>query len=306
MVAAVTNQVVAYRARNLVNGKHYIGVTKRGLGRREHEHRYAARTGSDFLLHKAIRKYGDEAFVFEVIFDFDGDYELAMLYEAEAVEKERPAYNLVPGGLNRVGQFSEETLTKMRNARKGIPSGRKGVPMPEEQRLRMIGQKRSAEARAAMSAAAKQRPSPMVGKKHTAEAKAKMAVANRGRVGYWAGRKRPGLGAKVSAALKGRASWNKGLPMPEETKRRVSAAKTGVKQPQTAAILAARAVNFEKMRRSRMKAVVCLNDGRVFESAKAAGDFYGVDGRIVARIAQGTGPHKSIRGYRFRYEVPKS
>lgn len=131
MVAAVTNKVVAYRARNLVNGKHYIGVTKRGLGRREHEHRYAARTGSTDLLHKAIRKYGDKI-VFETIFDFDGDHELALLYEAEAVEKERPAYNLIPGGRNRVGPLHPTTLAKMRDSHVGQSSTRKGVKMPAD------------------------------------------------------------------------------------------------------------------------------------------------------------------------------
>ncbi len=310
MVAKVIPRVVAYRVRNLVNGKHYIGVTKRGLGRREHEHRYAARTGSSFLLHKAIRKYGEDNFVFEVIFDFDGDYELAMIYEAEAVESERPAYNLVPGGMSRVGPISDETRQRLRDSHKGLPNARKGQKLAPEHAAKLRGQKRTDEQRARMSAAQKKvrsgKPGTMTGRKHSEETRRKLSLAHLGKPGPWRGKKRPDVGAKISAALKGRPSLSRGKTASPEAVAKMVAAKTGKPQRQTPAVLAARKVSYAKMVASKRRPVVCLNDGKIFGSAVEAGEFYGVRGAAVAEIARGNRPLKSIKGLRFSYEVPKS
>lgn len=99
MAVRVTNDVVVYRATNLVNGECYIGATRRGVEKREYEHKRHARRGSTAQpLYAAIREFGEDAFKFEVVFDFQDDYELALAYEAELVAKENPAYNVAPGG----------------------------------------------------------------------------------------------------------------------------------------------------------------------------------------------------------------
>lgn len=306
MATAISNEVVVYRARNTVNGNSYVGVTRRGVGRREHEHRYAAAHGGQTRLHKALRKWGDKI-QFEIIMDFQGDYELAMAFEAELVAKEKPAYNLVPGGLNRVGDIAPETTAKQRASHIGKPNPRKGVKMPPGYVGARAGVKHTEETRAKMKAAAKRRAKPsFAGKRHTEEAKAKMSAALKGKPGHWKGKKRPDIGAKISAALTGRVSPLRGVSSSPEAVEKMRAAKIGRPQPQTAAVIAARAVNFEKMRKAKCKPVMCLNDGNRFDSAAAAGEFYGVSGRQVAGVASGTRRQKSIKGLRFTYEVPLS
>lgn len=335
MATAITNQVVVYRVRNLLDGKHYIGVTRRGLGRREHEHRYSAKLGTTTsLLHRAMQKYGQENFVFEVIFDFDGDYELAMIYEAEAVEKEKPAYNLVPGGLNKVGPTHPETRARMRESHLGIANVMKGKKRPPGYVSPRLGMKASPETIAKMRAHAKKKwppkpepspeekaarraemfrrnrearkdtPGPMTGKKHTPEAIAKMRATRLGKPGPWAGKKRPEAAVWLSAANRGRPAWNKGVPMREETKARLSAAKTGAHYEKTPARMAALAANYAKMLASKRKAVVCLNDGKHYASVKDLPIVYGVSLSSVIRVLKGRAP--SVKGLRFAYEVPSS
>lgn len=91
-----------YRHTCLVNGKCYIGQTEYGAKRRWVQHMRAAEQGSPLLLHKAIRKYGQDAFghvVLEMVRTRD---------EANAAERrwiayfkaDKPAtgYNLDAGG----------------------------------------------------------------------------------------------------------------------------------------------------------------------------------------------------------------
>jgi group I intron endonuclease len=56
-----------YKITNLVNQKAYIGITARDPNHRWWEHCNSAKNGSDFFIHQAIRKYGEESFSFQVI-----------------------------------------------------------------------------------------------------------------------------------------------------------------------------------------------------------------------------------------------
>lgn len=56
-----------YKITNLVNQKAYIGITTRDPNHRWWEHCNSAKKGSDFFIHQAIRKYGEESFSFQVI-----------------------------------------------------------------------------------------------------------------------------------------------------------------------------------------------------------------------------------------------
>lgn len=56
-----------YKATNTVNGKMYIGQTIQGLGIRKWRHFQDTKRGSNIVFHKAIRKYGEDNFEFEVI-----------------------------------------------------------------------------------------------------------------------------------------------------------------------------------------------------------------------------------------------
>lgn len=154
-------KTVVYQARNLLNGHRYIGVTKQGLAKRQYGHIKDARTGRGNRFHNAIRKYGEEYFVFGVVHDFDDDYDLARLYEHELICKERPEYNLTYGGeggamhqstkdklraANLGRKASVETRAKIALAMAGRPptKGRTGQPRKTEERekIRTTLQKR--------------------------------------------------------------------------------------------------------------------------------------------------------------------
>lgn len=121
-----TSDIVVYRARNAANGRCYIGVSKRGLEARRRQHFYEAAKGRGFKFHRAIRKYGEQAFVFEVLAVFV-DVDLALIYECEAIAQQKPYYNMSEGGEGRSGPRSPETNEKIRRALKGRPSIYKGT-----------------------------------------------------------------------------------------------------------------------------------------------------------------------------------
>ena len=69
------------------NGKTYIGFTHKELEKRIIEHNSASKSGSNYLLHKAIRKYGINSFNWECIFEsFDKNYMLSEMENYFIVE----------------------------------------------------------------------------------------------------------------------------------------------------------------------------------------------------------------------------
>ena len=54
-----------YIIRNTINNKVYIGQTIHSVKLRFSKHLTSARKGGDYVIGKAIRKYGEENFVFE-------------------------------------------------------------------------------------------------------------------------------------------------------------------------------------------------------------------------------------------------
>lgn len=109
-----------YIVTNAVNGKRYVGVTEKGVPGRWRGHCHAAAAGSPYLLHKAIRKYGRDAFRIEIA------YEATSRAEMIAVERGLIAqygtcraggYNWTSGGEGpRDHVHSAETRAKMRAA----------------------------------------------------------------------------------------------------------------------------------------------------------------------------------------------
>jgi group I intron endonuclease len=51
-----------YLIENMINGKLYIGQTRRSIARRWANHKYDAKRGFEFPLYRAIRKYGSNNF----------------------------------------------------------------------------------------------------------------------------------------------------------------------------------------------------------------------------------------------------
>lgn len=148
---------VIYKATNTINGKSYIGFDS-NWPHRKYRHLHSARKGKDsdrFLFHKAINKYGEDNFVWEVIKeDATLDDEVTLIESHETYWETGKGYNLTKGGDGNLGWkpddevkkkisekakgntyckgrvLSEETKQKIANSLKGKPSGRKGIPSP--------------------------------------------------------------------------------------------------------------------------------------------------------------------------------
>ena len=64
-----------YKATNIINNKVYIGYSKHGLGRK-YQHLEKS-VNSNLPFHNAIQKYGNDAFIWEIIYQSqDGDHTL--------------------------------------------------------------------------------------------------------------------------------------------------------------------------------------------------------------------------------------
>jgi hypothetical protein len=109
-----------YKITNKQNGKIYIGITNQGAQTRWLHHLYESRSGSDFPIHNAIRKYGVDNFQIEVIEVISGDYDYLKEREVywvkfyDSYNKEK-GYNLTVGGDGTFGRrHSEATKEKIR------------------------------------------------------------------------------------------------------------------------------------------------------------------------------------------------
>ena len=95
-----------YRFTNLVNSKVYIGKTTKDPEKRKAEHIKDADAGSHFKFHNALRKYGVDQFLFEVIditgVDHNHLNELERFYIAEhrscILDDNNAGYNMTRGG----------------------------------------------------------------------------------------------------------------------------------------------------------------------------------------------------------------
>lgn len=103
-----------YQLTNLINNKKYIGVTtKLPPEKRFYDHIKTARNGSRYHLHKAIRKYGKDKFLFEVLeIGENEDYGLNVA-EPMYVVWMKPEYNMTGGG-NGTLQWTEDAKARLK------------------------------------------------------------------------------------------------------------------------------------------------------------------------------------------------
>lgn len=176
------------------SGKKYVGITSRTLEARWKGHCANARRGSKLALHKAVRRYGEDAFkldVLESVETWEKACEREKFWIAELGSKAPGGYNLTDGGDGVLGlswKLSDESRVKQAAARRGRKQSAECV---SKRAASLRGQKRSDEARARMVAAQKDRKKPPPfsdehrakmssahkGKKHTPESREKMSVA---------------------------------------------------------------------------------------------------------------------------------
>jgi group I intron endonuclease len=189
---------IIYKVTNRVNGKVYIGQTAFTLEVRKSHHIHSSKRMSPHYFHRAIRKYGQDAFTWEIICScFSKD-------EADAKERELikffgskvpSGYNMTDGGEGTIGfSLSEESRDKISK--------------------KLTGYKHSDETRAIMSKA-------RTGRKLSDETRAKLSARMKGT--HMSNETK----AKISKGLMGNKPWNVGKPVSEETKARISKALTG-------------------------------------------------------------------------------
>ena len=208
-----------YLIRNLKNNKCYIGQTIQDAEKtRIRDHL----TGNgNRILKNAVKKYGREAFTFEILHDGIIPEFLNMLEIEEIANHNcvRPnGYNLTEGGEG--GLPSEETRRKLSEAHKGEKHNNYGKTLPEETRRRISeagkGKKRSEETRRRISESKKGENHPNYGKKLSEEHRQKMSESKKGE-------NNPNYGKKLSEEHRQKISkTTTGRKRSEETCRRTS------------------------------------------------------------------------------------
>lgn len=108
-------QCLVYQVTNAINGKSYIGYTSKTLDERWKGHIKSSRKGSQFHFHAAIRKYGESAFIPNVLFVEDTEAG-AKETEILLILDRCPEYNKTMGGDGTAGHpVNAETREKIRN-----------------------------------------------------------------------------------------------------------------------------------------------------------------------------------------------
>jgi group I intron endonuclease len=101
-----------YKITNTKTQEFYIGQTIKNIQYRFRKHKELSIRGSGYKLHNAMRKYGVENFIVEVL---DTANNLQQLDEKEIyyIDKLKPYYNILPGGQIRL---TEKSIEKMRQS----------------------------------------------------------------------------------------------------------------------------------------------------------------------------------------------
>lgn len=141
-----------YKATNNLNNKAYVGVSYKPMKRIQSHYRDANLNRSTFYLHNAIRKYGEDAFNWEILdysTDKDEAFDQLEKWWIKHFDTFRNGYNMTKGGNcgpDKSGTTpSKETRRKMSLAAAGKPKphlqGRtpwnKGLPCSEEQKQKL-------------------------------------------------------------------------------------------------------------------------------------------------------------------------
>ena len=121
--------LLIYKATNKINGKGYIGQTVHNLNKRKSQHERSHTYGETYALTLAIKKYGTEAFEWEVL-DYASDIDELNAKEVYYIKKHKTlttewGYNLKGGGGNAF--LTEEVKRKIGQAQMGEKNHMWGV-----------------------------------------------------------------------------------------------------------------------------------------------------------------------------------
>jgi len=151
-----------YKFTHIDTGRSYIGQTIQNPNQRRLEHIADSRyTSREYHFHNALRKYGIDSFIFEVIDQASSIEELNLLEEkyVEQFDSINDGFNIRQAGGNKL--HSEESKQRMREAQKAAHA------------------KRRAEGRE--GGWTRKDGGPMKGKQCSEEHKQKVGIANKGK-----------------------------------------------------------------------------------------------------------------------------
>ena len=118
--ATIKGAAGVYQIRNMLNGKIYIGSCSLDLNKRWNHHEHLLGHGDHFnrYLQRAWKKYGSDAFEFEVLITCHPS--MCLWYEQQFLDQWKPEYNICSQARSRRGvKVSEETRVKISVAQKG-------------------------------------------------------------------------------------------------------------------------------------------------------------------------------------------
>ncbi len=145
---------VIYMAKNLINGKIYIGQTVDFVKRKSGHIRSAEKNLSNMVFGKAIKKYGRDSFNWTILENAESkkeldEMEIKWIKFHKSYDREC-GYNVELGG-NGPGKCTEETILKNSLSHIGQPAWNKGKKLSEDHRknlsLSHIGIKHSEESK---------------------------------------------------------------------------------------------------------------------------------------------------------------
>lgn len=188
---------IVYKATNKTNNKAYVGYTTRTLDERKAQHiSDMKREDRSKAFHNALRKYGVDAFEWEVLLeDATLDDEIRLIAEHKT-HKNVGGYNVTLGGEGIIGfHHSKESRQKMSDARKGVAK-------TEEHKEKLRKPKRNTDN---YKKPKSEQHRLNMRKPRSAEHREKIRQAKLGKPRSEETRK------KIGQARKGIPAWNKGL-----------------------------------------------------------------------------------------------
>lgn len=218
------NVGIVYKVTNKINNKIYIGKTTKTLKTRWGEHLYNVKKECKFYFHNAIRKYGPENFIVDIISESNSKEELGNIEKQMIIfhksHMSENGYNMTWGGDGTCGwKHSEETKQKIRNGNIGKISWIKGKTQTEEsnekRKLARLGYKTSNETKE------KQRQKKLGIKQSDKHIKSRVE----GRKGY---KPTEETKRKMSESSLGSKNHNYGKKMSEETRKKMSESRKGI------------------------------------------------------------------------------
>ncbi len=151
---------IVYLAKNVINRKCYIGKTIGEMNDRKKSHKQDASKGSPLVFHRALRKYGFDAFEWKVLMTEDNKDDLneSEITCIKMLKTKLPdGYNMTDGGEGGDCSSgivrSKETRKKLSEARKGMKQTAAMKRASAEHSIRMSGRKKTKETRKKLSVA---------------------------------------------------------------------------------------------------------------------------------------------------------